>query len=203
MGLTASDSGNSDFKSVEPGTYPATCFRLIDLGTQQSEYQGKPIVKKQVLIAWELPTEIIEEGDFAGQPYGIGKFYTISLHEKSNLRKDLESWRGRSFTAEELEGFDLRNILGKPCLVSVIHNDKGNARVSGVMALPKGSQKYEQINESQCFDVDQWDQKLFENLPEGIQKIIKESDEYKVMSDGGPVDRSEESPMPEDDDIPF
>ena len=35
-------------------------------------------------------------------------------------------------------GFDLVNILGKPCMVTVAHNEKGKAKVIGVSGLPKG-----------------------------------------------------------------
>ena len=66
MGLVASSTGT--FKSVAPGTYPARCIKLIDLGTQESDYNGKVNVAHKVLVVWELPTELIIEGDCAGQP---------------------------------------------------------------------------------------------------------------------------------------
>ena len=40
-----------------------------------------------------------------GKPFLVRRRYTASLHEKSALRKDLESWRGRAFTNVELDGF--------------------------------------------------------------------------------------------------
>src|SRR5208337_1405024 len=71
------------------------------------------------------------------------KRYTLSLHEKAALRKDLESWRGRTFTEEELKGFDVENVLDVPCLLNVIHNGTSGtvyANVSGIMKLPKSMQ---------------------------------------------------------------
>ncbi|MHA1379626.1 MAG: hypothetical protein ACTSRG_14730 [Candidatus Helarchaeota archaeon] len=47
----------------------------------------------------------------------------MSLHAKATMRKFLESWRGKKFTKEELEGFDLQKILGKPCQLQIIHSD--------------------------------------------------------------------------------
>jgi len=41
----------------------------------------------------------------------ISKRYTMSLGEQSTLRKDLESWRGKKFTPEELQGFDLNACI--------------------------------------------------------------------------------------------
>jgi hypothetical protein len=34
-------NSDSHFENPEPGSYPATCYKIIDLGTQEGEYQGK------------------------------------------------------------------------------------------------------------------------------------------------------------------
>jgi hypothetical protein len=109
----------------------------VDLGTQESEQYGP---KAKIALLWEIPDERIEVKG-KSLPRGISKRYTASLNEKANLRKDLEAWRGRQFTAAELAGFDLANILGKSCLLNVIHQEtpRGTfAGVAGVMPLPKG-----------------------------------------------------------------
>ena len=59
-----------------------------------------------------------------GKPFLISRRYSLSLHEKSSLRRDLESWRGRAFTQEELRGFDLEVLIGVGCLVSVVHEQR-------------------------------------------------------------------------------
>ena len=71
----------------------------------------------------------------------ISKTYTASMHEKAALSKDLESWRGRAFTDEERDGFDLKKVLGQPCLLNVIHENKGGtvyANIASVSPVPKG-----------------------------------------------------------------
>jgi hypothetical protein len=112
---------NSGGEFVQPptGTFLARCVRLTDLGTQTSEYEGTTRVRRQVLIGWELPEELMTTGEAAGQPFLTSKFYTQSLHENATLRKDLINWRGRDFTDEELEGFDAKNILGHPCMLTL------------------------------------------------------------------------------------
>lgn len=201
MSLTVTE-GSGEFKSVDAGTYAARCIKMIDLGTQHGEYEGVPNVRKQIMVTWELPTELIVGGDYDGQPYAVSKFYTASLHEKAGLRKDLESWRGRTFSPDELKGFDMRNIVGKACMISVVKNDKGKTKVSGVMALPKGMQCPDQINPSVVFDISEWDETLWANLSDGIKKIISESDEYKAKDHNG--DTGNDAPPPfNDDDIPF
>ena len=69
---------------------------VIDLGTQRNDYGGNITYKRQVLIIWEVPDQISND-----VPMTISKFYTLSLHEKSNLGMDLVSWRGRPFTEQE------------------------------------------------------------------------------------------------------
>ena len=61
-----------------------------------------------------------------GRPFAISKRYTLSTHTKSTLRKDLESWRGRAFTPEEEEAFDVANVCGAYCLLNVTHNQGGD-----------------------------------------------------------------------------
>lgn len=204
MAFPVSESG-SGFKQVEAGVYPGRCVRVIGIGTQHGEYAGKPTTRVQVIVSWELPTELIAEGDYAGQPYMVSKFYTASLGEKSNLRKDLASWRGRDFTPEELKGFDLKNILTKPCMVSVIHNDKGKAKVNGIMALPKGMAVPEQINPTVLFNVFQWDDAVFDSLTDGIKDLIRKSDEYQMMNCGLSVkdNNAVGGQMPGEGEIPF
>ncbi len=170
----------TNFKQLEAGVYPARCIRIIGLGTQHSEYQGKPVSRVQVLVVWELPTELIEDGERAGQPHIISKFYTSSISEKATLRKHLVSWRGKDFTREELNGFNLNSFIGKTCLLSIVHSDKGKAKVDTVTNVPKGTTVPDQINPSVAFNVFQWDQETFDSLSAGIRKIIQQSDEYAL-----------------------
>ena len=140
------ESGSAEFEQPPVGTHVARCIKLIDIGTQEGEYQGKATRKRQIIIGWELGNELMSEGEYAGKPFSVSKFYTMSLGEKANLRKDLSNWRGRDFTPEELAGFEAKNLLGKCCMVSLTENDKGRARVTGVMALPRGMSQPAQVN---------------------------------------------------------
>ena len=176
------DSGGGDYEQPPVGTHPARCIKLIDIGTQKGEYQGKANFKRQVIIGWELPTELMTEGDHKGKPFTVAKFYTASLGEKANLRKDLQNWRGREFTAAELEGFESKTILGAPCMLSLTENDKKKVRVTGVMALPKAMKATlpAQINPSVFFSLEpgEFTVEGFEALSEGIKKMVMLSPEY-------------------------
>ena len=174
MGRYASEKSGGTFEQCPVGSHVAVCVELIDLGVQHDEYQGKPNARQQVVIRWETSNEVMEDG----QPFLVSAFYTNSLGEKANLRHLLEAWRGRSFTAEELLKFDLQAILGKSCLISVIHNEKGKAKVTGVMQLPKGTPTPPVHNKPKAFWIDEWDQAAFEALPDFFKEKIQQSDEY-------------------------
>ena len=77
-------STETSYPKVHIGVHKARCVKVIDLGTQKQEYGGEISWKRQILVIWELPEELNND-----QPMTISKFYTLSLHEKSNLGKDL------------------------------------------------------------------------------------------------------------------
>jgi hypothetical protein len=204
MGRHAKDAPTSDFKQAPTGTHLARCIRLIDLGTQHGEYQGQPNVRNQVLISWELPNELMDDG----KPFTISHFYTNSLNEKATMRAHLESWRGRQFTEAECKGFDLNNVLGKPCMVTVIANDKGKSKVSAVAAMPKGMQTPAQVNPSSAFWIEEWDQAAFDAIPKGIREIIEKSEEFKARSKTGAARFADMGPddevkTPDAEEVPF
>lgn len=201
------DSGGGDFEQPPVGTHVARCVKILDIGTQKGEYQGKATIKRQVIIGWELPNELMSEGDYAGKPFVVSKFYTASLGEKANLRKDLANWRGRDFSEAELGGFDAKNILGKACMLSLTTNDKGKVRVTGVMALPKGTEVPPQINPTVYFSLEpgEFSLETFESLSDGYKKFITQSPEYQSATNperhvtSGKRNTFEDM----DDDIPF
>jgi hypothetical protein len=178
-------SNGTDYEQAPLGTHVARCVRLIDIGTQDNEYEGRKSTRRQVVVTWELPEELMSTGDFAGQPFLISKFFTQSLNEKATLRKWLITWRGGDFTPEELEGFDAKNILGAPCLLSVTASDTtGKSIASGVMKLTKGIKPPAQITPTVFFSLepDEFDRDVFEGLSDGFKKMINLSPEWAALS---------------------
>jgi len=203
MAIIAKNEGG-DFKQAKPGTYAARCYSIIDLGTQHSEYQGEEFIKRQVLVGWEIPTELMDDG----QPISISKFYTLSLHEKANLCIDLQSWRGREFTEQEKDGFDITKLLGVPCMISIIHNEKGKARITSISTMPKGLEIQDAINPKFEFSLDEYlagDTTAWDNISDGIKGIIQKCEELnkdKKSNDpfAAPADFGD---VPVDEQIPF
>lgn len=126
------------FATAPEGSGAAICVDVIDLGELPNPFNpDKP--RHMVRLVWQLG-ELQDDG----KPYHIKQDYTASLHEKAKLRQDLQSWRGRAFTFDELVGFDLDSLIGAPCLLNVVHAQgrKGGtfANVGAIMKLPKGMQ---------------------------------------------------------------
>lgn len=193
MGFVASDTGGGDFKKVPQGVHMARCYSLVDLGTQLSHGQYGEREQHKIRIAWELFGEdddgkpLTIERDGSVMPMTISKSYTLSLSEKSNLRKDLQSWRGRAFTDEEAKGFDISKLLNVYCMINVTHsetNGKTYANVSSITPIPSAlkNAKPEPIHELVVFDLDNPDWDVFAKFHEKLQDAIKSSPEYAVAA---------------------
>ena len=182
MSLIINEGSSTTIPLLAEDTYPAVCNMLIDLGDQYSEKFDK--TSRQILICWEIPSEKLDNGE----PRRLSKTYTASLNSKGNLRRDLIAWRGRDFTVEELKAFDLKNIVGAPCMLQVIHRvgQDGTKRavIGGIMKLPKGMPVPALTNGYTIFDLDADDavDKL-DDLPEWVQERIKGSETWKHMTE--------------------
>jgi hypothetical protein len=169
--------GGAGLPEVEPGNYIGRCYRIIELGTTHEEFQGETKARNRLMISFELPDERMEDG----RPFSVTWWVTNSLHEKANLRIGLDLWRKRPFTEAELQGFDLAKIAGVPATVTVQHNKKGRANVAGVGPLMKNQICPPQVNPSQTFFLDEFEDEAFAALPDGIRAMVQESDEYKAI----------------------
>lgn len=200
--LVSAKAGGGDFDPAPAGAHIARCFRIIDLGSQEKTWQGQTKMAHQILFTWELPTARMQDG----RPFTISTRYTASLSEKAQLRAVLESWRGKKFSPQELEGFDLYNVLGKTCLLNVVHTDKGDkvyANVASVMPVPAGMEIPKAENAQVFFSLAAFDKTVFEGLPENIQKTIMSSPDYADAAAAAPKTSGKFDDAGLDDDIPF
>ncbi len=200
MGLVATSSdGNNLYPQIPAGVHSARCIKVIDLGTQRNEWEGQISWRKQVMIVWEVPGELHND-----EPMTISKFYTLSLHEKSNLGADLTSWRGRAFTEEEKRGFDISKLLDVACTLNIIEGKNGKSRVASITPLPKNETVPEAVNDLVVFlmeDFQSNQRETFNQLSEGIRNIILRSKELETFN----VDMGDEKNDTQlgEDDIPF
>lgn len=162
---------------VEAGVYMAVCIGFVDLGEQYSE-KFKNYSYKGMYI-WEFPGETIEI-DGEQKPRQLSKEFTISASNKSNLRKFIETWNSRSYSDEDFMEFDVFEQVGKPCQLNVVLNEtKEYANVDNLMPIPKGFPAPTTTTEHIKWDMNAWDDALFDKLPEWIQEKIKKSTQYQ------------------------
>lgn len=208
-----------DYVPVPAGIHHAICYSVIDLGTQPSQMYAP---SRKVLIVWELPHERADfKDDKSGQvkslPRVISKEYTLSTGTKSNLRKELESWRGRPFTAEEAQEFEVGVLAGKNCQLNVAHRPskdgtKTYANVVSIVPLGKGMAPQKPENDILVWDLPGDGPINFPpSMPEWIQTKIKASEEWSYANNPHSSPRREltdeqkynTSSNPVDDDVPF
>lgn len=167
----------NEYEQAPIGVHTATCYQVIDLGSQIKEFNGEKKVNREIRVTWELPEALMADG----KPFSISKFYTYSSHEKSNLLKDLNAWRGKPFTKEDFGTFDLTKLLGKSCNIQISHTEKGKAKVSTVMALKAGEKAPALVNKPLWLSLDKFDQTVFDSLSEFLRTTIAASPEYREL----------------------
>lgn len=192
---------DKEFELPPAGTHLAVCYRVIDLGTQETNWQGQLKRQHKVMVSWEIPDELMTDG----RPFTISQRYTWSMSDKAALRKDLEGWRGVPFTEKDFgsQGFDIRNIIGKACLLTIVpetKNDKTYANIKAVGKLMKGQQPPGEIKNEKAYlwiNSERWDSDVFHKLSDGLKSTIMASPEYKEMMNG-----HDDAPSVADADIP-
>lgn len=206
MSLTVSGSSATNFPPIPEGTYLGICYMLIDLGMQFNETYKT--TSKKLLVGWEIPSEVIELED-GPHARTISKQYTASLNESANLRKDLAAWRGRDFTDEELEAFNLRNVLGKSCLINIIHQKGTNgntyANIQSIMALPRDMKPGKLSESTVVLDLDEDPLEQVERLPKWIAEKVKKSLTYqdRLKEPEEFADQTAYTDLNDDGDLPF
>lgn len=125
----------TEFPLAPDGLQDAVLVDVVDLGILSTKFGDK----HKLSLVFEL-----EEQDSEGKHFVVTKWYTWSLNEKSNLRKDLERWRSK-FTKEELEnGVDLEAFLGLNATLFIVHHesqehDKTFANIETILPRKKNN----------------------------------------------------------------
>jgi len=199
MILTASQT----FESAPAGVYPARLYRLIDLGTQVGDYQGKPTKARKLLLSFEL---LGEDRMTDGKPFSISRRFTASLSDKAALRAFINQWRGRALNDEDVKaGYELSKLLGQYGflnLTETTREGKTYTNIASISPLPKGMPKPEGVNALQLFDMSKPDWNVFDSLGERLQGQIAASPEYQALQGWGDTTPAT-STAPNDDQEDF
>jgi hypothetical protein len=213
MALIAKESGGGGtFVSVPPGMYLARCYRIVDLGTQKSEYLGQVKSLPKVMLQFEVHGED-EAGKplvtAKGEPMSISKNFTLSLAEKATLRKDLQTWRGKEFTPEELRGFSVDNVLGAWAMIAITkamgNNGKEYTNIANINSVPKAMKANLPEGHNKCasFYIAEPDMAMFETFSDNLRAKIEQSPEWQDRAGKKPQSTAKSGFEDMDDDIPF
>ncbi len=138
MPIIASRGSGTEFTPHPEGQYPAVCVDVHDLGILEVRYQDTVKRVHKIDIHFYAGER---KDDEARTPLLARSRFTLSLHPQSRLRPFLENWRGKRFTTEEEQGFDVEKLVGVGAVINIQHVERDGqvyANVIGIMRLPKG-----------------------------------------------------------------
>lgn len=194
MALTISESQKSERKLPEAGATVGVLYSLVDLGHQKTNWDNQEKWTPKVRLTFELPDqtdefEVEENGKRTTiqKPMVVSIEQTRSLGEKASLRKLLEQWRGQTFTSKELQAFSLKNLLGKPAMLTLIHKTSQQGRqycaIAGASKLPKGMKApATTTNDQLYYEIEQGEAGQFNDMPEWLQEKIRASKEFATAA---------------------
>ena len=215
MSLTLSETERVERKPIEAGNHRAVLYSVVELGTHKNIYDEREKWRRMARFTFECSDliddfEVVENGKTTKveKPLVISTEQTLSLGEKSNLRKLLEGWRGQAFTSAELKQFNLKNLLGKSALINVIHKTSKQGRtyaaITNISKLPKGMKAGKPFNEPIYYEIEEGEGGAFSHLPEWLQEKIRASKEFAeakpakaaVTADDDDIDETDPDRVP-------
>lgn len=135
-------ASDAKFKLHEEGQFLAQCVDVVDLGEDVIDFpnQEKYLAPKCAIV---FRTEA--ENEDTRQYMEISQEYTVTMGERANLRKALESWRGRPYTEEQArEGVPVDRLEGQYAMLNIAHRKSGKGKtyafIQAIVPVPKRMQ---------------------------------------------------------------
>lgn len=197
MGFDSNQTAKTQKPIPPQGLQLAVCYSIINLGTHDEQFPGKPMVSSnKVHYSWELPSLpfIVFDEKKGPQPMALFQEYTVAAGDKAKLPKMLCSW-GNMPAVTSISATLLKAFLGQSCMINVEHAAsktqkdsktgfpmmyanvglKGLSVMPRMAALPKPTGT---INPTVFLDLDAFDWNVYLSIPEYLQKKIAESKEW-------------------------
>lgn len=172
----------------EAGEYPAVLYRIVDVGTHQETYQGKTRPVHKVLLSFVVPSFTVPLGESI-VPLILHREYTLSLHELSNLRRDLNAMKGYDFLADEAANkitFDMSKLLGLAVLLHIEHrtgrDNRQKAEIVKYAPYPDDELLPENPLPLSILWLEQFDWPLFNAFNKRLRERIEGSVEFSGFS---------------------
>lgn len=168
------------------GMHNARIVRFLELGTQSTDWGDK----FQCMISAELVDESAVFNEENGeQNFVVHRRFNRSLKPRSDMGKVV-----RAVLGDELdEEIEMDDILDGACQVKIKHSKDGKyANWISTEQPPKGKVAKSESDVCSLYLDENFDQDVFDELPDWLQDIIKESDEYKQCVEDGYAAEDEE-----------
>jgi hypothetical protein len=130
----ATKGGDGQFERAPAGNHPAVLIGLIDMGTQENNYQGNTTWQHRAYFVYELVLEKMQTSP--GRNFILATDLTVSMNEKAKLRKWIEARTGKQIP-DGVE-YDVSQEVGQPVLLNVVLNKDGYPKIESVGSVPKG-----------------------------------------------------------------
>lgn len=145
----------------------AACFAIASLGDAPQKQFGtdQEVMVPTVFLGFTFGK------DDEGREMTLWKRYRFSYNERASLRKDLEMWRDRDFTDEEIKKFPLTNVLGKKCTICTDTTAGGNPKITKIKPERDGNEV--EVENPFVYDHDDPKQEHFDELPKFVQDLVQ------------------------------
>jgi len=176
---TPLDVPETHYQLVPPDNHPGRLIQVIDIGTRDGDYGPN----HRVVLVFELPeTSAVFNDERGPEPFCVRRWYPLNLSKKSDLGKDLRTWLLPSVVEKLVLTKNFGPLLGKQCLVNVIHEPgrDGDLRekIVAITACPKGMGELpEPINDVFVYSIKDGRGGAFERLSKGFQDLVLKSNE--------------------------
>lgn len=174
---------------VAEGTHVVACVQIIDKGTKQGDNGD--------YRAFAYGLELTEEDvDDMGNPQLVFPMLAAQYDKEGNLKITAKSKLGKAHAAflnktmKPEDEVELSAALGRYAMATVEHKtvgDKTYANVVAIVSLPKGTKpaRYRSELKSLFLTKEEFDQKVFDSLPDFVQTDIEGAKEYVALFNKG------------------
>ena len=168
----APESANTDFKAITArGLKVAICTLIAEIGTIESEFNGKKKDLKKVYFEFQLAN---------GEK--VGKLFTYSFHEQSGLTKALTAWVSSKDFNKDLTVY--LNSLVILNLVENEHKEKMYVNIDSFICFEGSEMKQPTFEDVKAYIFDYDDENTHDNLkhvPQYIFSKMENTKEYEAF----------------------
>lgn len=169
---------------VPEDTHVGLLHSIIHLGLQKNEFQGVVSIVDQVLLTFELPDVLLDDG----RPATVNSRVKVSTHTKSTLTKVVEALGG-----DTKEGVEFDQLIGKSVMLGILHNTKKTGvYIKTYMQTPATLKKHlkpllnkkilhldvDKITDHQKTELPKWVVKVIDERHGHSSSTVKEEDGY-------------------------